>query len=93
MPDLSRLTPRIQDALRVEARKKMPDLRAQLESTVRSIIDIPYDAALDNGSIIDWQLVGDPARRAFERVTAEIAAGLLEVDNRNAHARIHTTNR
>ncbi|MDD1478704.1 MULTISPECIES: ParA family protein [Micrococcaceae] len=69
------------------------DLRAQLESTVRSIIDIPYDAALDNGSIIDWQLVGDPARRAFERVTAEIAAGLLEVDNRNAHARIHTTNR
>jgi MinD-like ATPase involved in chromosome partitioning or flagellar assembly len=69
------------------------DLRAQLESTVRSIIDIPYDAALDNGSIIDWQLVGDPARRAFERVTAEIAAGLLEVDNRNAHARNHTTNR
>jgi putative peptide zinc metalloprotease protein len=69
------------------------DLRAQLESTVRAIIDIPYDAALDNGSIIDWQLVGDPARRAFERVTAEIAAGLLEVDNRTAHEPNHFTNR
>lgn len=69
------------------------DLRAQLEGTVRAIIDIPYDAALDNGSIIDWQLVGDPARRAFERVTAEIAAGLLEVDNRTAHAPNHFTNR
>lgn len=69
------------------------DLRAQLDSTVRSILDVPYDAALDNGSIIDWQLVGDPARRAFERVTAEIAAGLLEVDNRTAHAPNHFTNR
>lgn len=69
------------------------DLRAQLDSTVRSILDVPYDAALDNGSIIDWQLVGDPARRAFERVTAEIADGLLEVDNRTAHAPNHFTNR
>lgn len=58
------------------------DLREKLGSAVRTIIDIPYDAALDTGSIIDWQLVGDPARRAFERVTAEIAAGLLEVDSR-----------
>ena len=32
------------------------DLREQLSSAVRTIIDIPYDAALDNGSIIDWQL-------------------------------------
>ena len=58
------------------------DLREKLGSAVRTIIDIPYDGALDTGSIIDWQLVGDPARRAFERATAEIAAGLLGVDNR-----------
>lgn len=57
------------------------DLREKLASAVRTIIDVPYDAALDNGSIIDWQLVKDPARRAFERVTAEIADGLLAVDN------------
>ncbi len=57
------------------------DLREKLGSAVRTIIDIPYDPALDTGSIIDWQLVGDPARRAFERATAEISAGLLEVDN------------
>jgi hypothetical protein len=46
------------------------------------LIDIPYDGALDTGSIIDWQLVGDPARRAFERASAEIAAGLLAADNK-----------
>ncbi|MEW1857442.1 AAA family ATPase [Pseudarthrobacter oxydans] len=65
------------------------DLREKLSSAVRVIIDIPYDGALDTGSIIDWQLVGDPARRAFERATAEIADGLLAVDNKTTA----TTNR
>lgn len=65
------------------------DLREKLSSAVRVIIDIPYDGALDTGSIIDWQLVGDPARRALERATAEIADGLLAVDNKTTA----TTNR
>ncbi|MCT9626741.1 AAA family ATPase [Pseudarthrobacter equi] len=63
------------------------DLREKLSSAVRVIIDIPYDGALDTGSIIDWQLVGDPARRAFERATAEIADGLLAVDNKTISAK------
>lgn len=58
------------------------ELRENLASAVRVLVDIPYDAALDTGSIIDWQLVGDPARRAFERASAEIAAGLLAVDSK-----------
>lgn len=56
------------------------ELRENLASAVRVLIDIPYDGALDTGSIIDWQLVGDPARRAFERASAEIAEGLLSID-------------
>jgi MinD-like ATPase involved in chromosome partitioning or flagellar assembly len=67
------------------------DLREKLSSAVRVIIDIPYDGALDTGSIIDWQLVADPARRAFERATAEIADGLLAVDNKTASTK--NTNR
>jgi MinD-like ATPase involved in chromosome partitioning or flagellar assembly len=55
-------------------------LREALSAAVRAVIDIPYDKALDTGSIIDWQLVGDPARRAFERASAEIADGLLAAD-------------
>lgn len=57
-------------------------LREILGSAVRILIDIPYDKALDTGSIIDWQLVGDPARRAFERAGAEIATGLLAADSK-----------
>jgi len=56
------------------------ELRENLASAVRVLIDIPYDVALDTGSIIDWQLVADPARRAFERASAEIAEGLLAID-------------
>jgi MinD-like ATPase involved in chromosome partitioning or flagellar assembly len=58
------------------------ELRENIASAVRVLIDIPYDKALDTGSIIDWQLVGDPARRAFERAGAEIATGLLEADSK-----------
>lgn len=66
------------------------ELRANLASAVRVMIDIPYDPALDTGSIIDWQLVGDPTRRAFERASAQIAEGLLAVDRATA---TKTTNR
>ena len=66
------------------------ELRANLASAVRVMIDIPYDPALDTGSIIDWQLVGDPARRAFERASAQIAEGLLAVDRATS---THTINR
>ncbi|MFE4080409.1 MinD/ParA family protein [Paenarthrobacter sp. YIM B13468] len=66
------------------------ELRENLASAVRVMIDIPYDGALDTGSIIDWQLVGDPARRAFERASAEITEGLLAVDRTTS---TKTTNR
>jgi putative peptide zinc metalloprotease protein len=56
------------------------ELREALEDTVRTVIDIPYDRALDTGSIIDWQLVRTPVRRAFERAAAAVADGLLAVD-------------
>ena len=56
------------------------ELRQSLESFAHVVIDIPYDKAMDDGSIIDWQLVGDPARRAFERAGAAIADGLLTAD-------------
>lgn len=39
-------------------------------------LEIPFDPALDTGAIIDWQLVSDQTRRAFERVCARIADGL-----------------
>jgi putative peptide zinc metalloprotease protein len=68
------------------------ELRENLASAVRVLIDIPYDEALDTGSIIDWQLVGDPACRAFERASAEIAAGLLTADNKRTTSTT-TTNR
>ncbi|SDQ03590.1 MinD/ParA family ATP-binding protein [Arthrobacter crystallopoietes] len=68
------------------------ELRENLASTVRVLIDIPYERALDTGSIIDWQLVGDPARRAFERASAETAAGLLAADLKHATS-AQTTNR
>jgi putative peptide zinc metalloprotease protein len=68
------------------------ELRENLASAVRVIIDIPYDGALDTGSIIDWQLVGDRARRAFERASAEIATGLLAADSKRTTA-TKTTNR
>lgn len=60
--------------------REQRELRTILDSTARTLIDIPYDKALDTGSIIDWQLVTDPARRAFERAAAEIAAGLQTAD-------------
>jgi MinD-like ATPase involved in chromosome partitioning or flagellar assembly len=63
-----------------EATAEQKKLREALSAAVRTVVDIPYDTALDTGSIIDWQLVGDPARRAFERASAEIANGLLAVD-------------
>lgn len=63
-----------------EATAEQKKLREALSAAVRTVVDIPYDTALDTGSIIDWQLVGDPARRAFERASAEIAHGLLAVD-------------
>lgn len=56
------------------------ELRRALEEAVRTVIDIPYDKALDTGSIIDWQLVGAPVRRSFQRAAAAIADGLLSVD-------------
>ena len=60
--------------------REQAELRTILASAVRTLVDIPYDKALDTGSIIDWQLVADPARRAFERAAAEIAAGLQAAD-------------
>ena len=60
--------------------REQAELRTILASAVRTLVEIPYDKALDTGSIIDWQLVGDPARRAFERAAAEIAAGLQTAD-------------
>lgn len=68
------------------------ELRENLASAVRVLIDIPYDGALDTGSIIDWQLVADPARRAFERASAAIAAGLLATDHKHTTSAT-TTNR
>ncbi|WP_415854294.1 MinD/ParA family ATP-binding protein [Sinomonas sp. G460-2] len=60
------------------------ELRRALGEAVRAVIDIPYDKALDTGSIIDWQLVGSPVRRAFERAAAAIADGLLHADGASA---------
>jgi len=65
-------------------------LRKSLEETVRAVVDIPYDRKLDDGSIIDWQLVQEPARRAFERAASVIAAGLLAVDNNHRPTTNHS---
>lgn len=39
-------------------------------------LEIPFDPALDTGAIIDWQLVSDETRRAFEKICARVAEGL-----------------
>ncbi|WP_422933307.1 MinD/ParA family ATP-binding protein [Sinomonas sp. P47F7] len=67
------------------------ELRRALDEAVRAVIDIPYDKALDTGSIIDWQLVGSPVRRAFERAAAAIADGLLHADAASAHTQTAPT--
>lgn len=56
-------------------------LRAEISAAVGTVIDIPYDQSLDTGSIIDWQLVGDPAARAFERAGAAVADELTKNDH------------
>ena len=66
------------------AANERAELRKALHDTVRAVIDVPYDKALDTGSIIDWQLVGSPVRRAFERAAAAIADGLHSVDAASA---------
>lgn len=55
-------------------------LRAEISAAVGTVIDIPYDQSLDTGSIIDWQLVGAPAARAFERAAATVANELTKND-------------
>lgn len=56
-------------------------LRAEITAAVGTVIDIPYDQNLDTGSIIDWQLVGEPASRAFERAGATISDELTKNDH------------
>lgn len=56
-------------------------LRAEISAAVGTVIDLPYDQSLDTGSIIDWQLVGDPAARAFERAAATVAEELTKNDH------------
>lgn len=58
-------------------RNRLRDLVAEAVGDRGHILDIPFDPALDTGAIIDWQLVSDETRRAFERVCARIADGLF----------------
>ncbi|MFF5794595.1 MinD/ParA family protein [Paeniglutamicibacter sp. NPDC012692] len=57
-------------------RGRLRELIAEAIGDRGHIVDIPFDPALDTGAIIDWQLVSDETRRAFERVCARIAEGL-----------------
>lgn len=57
-------------------RKRLRELVIEAIGDRGHVLDIPFDPALDTGAIIDWQLVSDGTRRAFERVCARIADGL-----------------
>ncbi|WP_262495274.1 MinD/ParA family ATP-binding protein [Paeniglutamicibacter gangotriensis] len=57
-------------------RRRLRELVAEAVGDRGHLLDIPFDPALDTGAIIDWQLVSDETRRAFERICARIADGL-----------------
>lgn len=59
-----------------QERKRLRELVTEAIGDRGHVLDIPFDPALDTGAIIDWQLVSDGTRRAFERVCACIADGL-----------------
>lgn len=62
-----------------ESITRQKELQQQLEEAIGvegKFLRIPYDPQLDTGSIIDWQLVSDKTRRAYERICAEIADGM-----------------
>lgn len=67
--------------------QKQQQLREALSDCVRVVIDVPYDVHLDDGAIIDWRLVAEPTRRAFERASAAVAEGLTSNDQKEqSHA-------
>lgn len=57
-------------------RNRLSELVTEAIGDRGHFLEIPFDPALDTGAIIDWQLVSDQTRRAFERVCARIADGL-----------------
>lgn len=65
-----------------ESPQKQQELREALSDCVRVVVDVPYDGHLDDGSIIDWRLVAEPTRRAFERAAAAVADGLTLNDQK-----------
>lgn len=61
---------------RKPSKKRLADLKEGLAQHVREVVVIPWDASLDEGETITWELLYPETRTAVLRATAAIVEGL-----------------